>query len=130
RLSDTGVAVWSEPQRIALDGGGGVRMFVCSDPDGTQVELVEGDDTRLSHVVIGCADIDRSRRYYTDIIGLSRQRSLRAERQSGTVLGIDGDVELHAELLVDPATGFMVELVEWLHPSATPGRSRRANELG
>src|SRR5690606_10197413 len=52
------------------------------------------------------------------------------ERQSGTVLGIDGDVELHAELLVDPATGFMVELVEWLHPSATPGRSRRANELG
>lgn len=130
RLTDAGVAVWSEPRRLALEHGGELRMFVCSDPDGTQVELLEGADTRMSHVVIGCADIDRSRRYYTDIIGMSAQRSVHTARQPGTVFGIDGDIELHAELLVDPATGFVVELVEWLRPQATPGRSRRANELG
>lgn len=130
RLVDAGAAVRSAPLPIELDDGSSVRMFVCSDPDGTQIELLEGADTRMSHVVVNCADIDRSRRYYTDIIGLSAHRSLRTRRQPGTVFGIDGDIELHAELLVDPATGFMVELVEWVHPSATPGRSRRANELG
>jgi catechol 2,3-dioxygenase-like lactoylglutathione lyase family enzyme len=84
----------------------------------------------MSHIVINCADIERSLDYYTDIIGLSPSRTARLKRQPGTLLRIDRDIELRAELLRDPATGFMVELIEWIEPRRRDAPHRRANELG
>src|SRR5690606_33305126 len=43
---------------------------------------------------------------------------------------LDGDFEQHAVLMIDPASGFVVELVEWVTPPVTPAPERRANELG
>jgi catechol 2,3-dioxygenase-like lactoylglutathione lyase family enzyme len=130
RLRDAGADVWSDPRAVALDDGDEIPTFVCSDPDGTQLQFSEGPDTRMSHIVINCADIERSLDYYTDIIGLSPSRTARLKRQPGALLRIDRDIELRAELLRDPATGFMVELIEWIEPRRRDAPHRRANELG
>ncbi|HEX7095395.1 MAG TPA: VOC family protein [Acidimicrobiales bacterium] len=130
RLVAAGADVWSAPTHVPFEGGGGVRMFVCSDPDGTMLELVDGDDTRLAHVVVVCVDVDRSVRYYRDLLGMAHGASIRSAPHPGAVLRLDGDIATRVERMVDPATGFAVQLVEWLRPTATPGRSRKANELG
>jgi glyoxylase I family protein len=130
RLVAAGADVWSEPTTMPFERGGGMRLFVCSDPDGTQLEFVEGPDTRMSHIVVNCADLESSRRYYTDVIGLTEQDEVRSTVHDGKLFRIDGDVQQHAVLMIDPGSGFVVELLEWVTPVATPGPERRANELG
>ena len=130
RLVAAGADVWSDPGELQFADGGSVRMFLCSEPDGTQLELVQGPDTRMSHIAVTCHDLDRSFRYYTDVIGLAPLARIHAIRQPGTLFRIDGQVELKAELVRDPVSGFMVELIEWIEPGATPAPHRRANELG
>jgi catechol 2,3-dioxygenase-like lactoylglutathione lyase family enzyme len=130
RLVAAGADVWSAPTAIEFERGGGMRLFVCGDPDGTQLELVEGPDTRMSHIVVNCGDLEASRRYYTDVIGLAPHDDLRSTVQAGTVFRIDGDIQQHAVLMADPASGFVVELLGWITPGPTPAPERRANELG
>jgi catechol 2,3-dioxygenase-like lactoylglutathione lyase family enzyme len=130
RLRDAGADVWSEPVSMALEGGGELRLFVCSDPDGTQLEFIHGTDTRMSHVVVNCRDLARSLLYYTDVIGLPGQATVHAKRQPGGVFRLDGDIEVRGELLSDPVTGFIVELLEWVEPGPLVERARRANDLG
>ena len=130
RLVAAGADVWSAPTTIEFERGGGMRTFLCSDPDGTQLEFVEGPDTRMSHIVVNCADLEASRRYYTDVIGLAPQDEVRSTKQPGTVFRMDADVQQHAVLMIDPGSGFVVELAEWIAPGVTPAPERRANELG
>jgi catechol 2,3-dioxygenase-like lactoylglutathione lyase family enzyme len=130
RLAAAGVDVWSEPIDVELAGGTRASMFVCCDPDGTQIEFVAGRDTRLSHVVINCRDLDRSTRYYADVIGLTMLASLPAQPRPGARFRLARDVEFQTALLQDPATGFVVELVEWLTPTSAEVAPRRANDLG
>jgi hypothetical protein len=42
----------------------------------------------------------------------------------------NGDVELRSALLQDLASGFIVELLEWLDPDPPIASARRANDLG
>jgi glyoxylase I family protein len=131
-----GVDVWSEP--IEAEGAGGqvTSMFICGDPDGTQIEFRTGHDTRLAHIVVNCSDLDRSARYYADVIGMTPLTTFGPVRLPAPLFRLgDGTVELRAVLLQDPASGFVVELVEWLDPkprsaSLPPSSQRRANELG
>jgi glyoxylase I family protein len=151
-----GVDLWSAPIEAEVAGGRMTTMFICGDPDGTQIEFRSGHDTRLAHIVVNCADLDRSSRYYADVIGMTPLTTFGPVRQPAPLFRLgDGTVELRAVLLQDPASGFVVELVEWLDPkplSASlrpspqrpspqrpspqrpspqrPSPQRRANELG
>jgi glyoxylase I family protein len=130
RLTAAGADCWSAPTVLDLGSGASARMFVCSDPDGTQLEFVEGPTRRLSHVAINCADFERSRRYYEHVVGLAPLPLLTPPRQPGAPFRLEGDMELRAQLFRDPASGFMVELVDWRDPGPVPTPPRRANDLG
>jgi catechol 2,3-dioxygenase-like lactoylglutathione lyase family enzyme len=130
KLVDAGADVWNEPVEVDLTGGRPTEMFICGDPDGTQLEFLRGRDVRLSHVAINCADLERSTRYYEDVIGLTPLTSFGPVTMPGRLFRRATDVELRVQLLQDPASGFMVELVEWIEPRATAVPPRRANELG
>jgi catechol 2,3-dioxygenase-like lactoylglutathione lyase family enzyme len=123
--------VWSEPTDMEVAGGRTTSMFICGDPDGTQIEILHGRDTRLSHIVVNCADLDRSGRYYADVIGLTPLATVGPVRQPARLFRLgEGTVEMQAVLLQDPASGFVVELVEWIEPKPHPAAPREANDLG
>jgi glyoxylase I family protein len=130
RVAAAGMPCRTPPSTLDLGEGRGARIFIAADPDGTQLEFVEGEHTRLSHVAINCADFDRSRRYYEDVMGLTPLPGLVPPRQSGALFGLDGEMQLRAQLFRDPATGFMVELIDWITPRANVAPHRKANELG
>ena len=131
RLRRAGADVWSEP--IDIEGAGRTtRRFICGDPDGTQLEFLTGPDTRLSHITVNCTDLDRSARYYGDVIGLTPLTTLPATQEPALRYNQGGrdTVERRGALLQDPASGFIVELVEWLDPVPQVDAVRRANDLG
>jgi catechol 2,3-dioxygenase-like lactoylglutathione lyase family enzyme len=130
RLTAAGADCWTAPDELDLGDGTTARLFVCSDPDGTQIEFVEGSSTRLSHVAVNCADYDASLTYYQDVMGLRAVRQMTLPRQSGAKFRLDGSVELRASLLRDPASGFMVELIGWADPAPRVAPARVANQLG
>ena len=78
---------------------------VHTDPDGTRVELVEGERTGFAGIVVNCTEVARTHHHCADVCGLAVVRD---------------------DLLEDPATGFTVELVEQ-HAAPSP---RQANDLG
>jgi catechol 2,3-dioxygenase-like lactoylglutathione lyase family enzyme len=128
RLKAMGADCWSDP--TVLDLTPPTKMFIVSDPDGTQIELIEGKATQLSHVAINCADLERSQRFYENIMGLRAVLDIESPPLPGKVFRLDGDVRLRARLMRDMATGFMVELISWVVPSASRWGFRKANELG
>jgi len=130
RMVDAGVTCWSPPHPLQLGDGGTARMFICLDPDGTQVELVEGRGTGLSHVAVNCADHDRSLAYYRDVMNLQVVAELTFPRQPGTPFGLAGDVELRSTLLRDERSRFMVELLDWTTPEVQPRPAPATNQLG
>ena len=73
RLSEAGHDVWSPPTRVELgaEGIAAPELFLCSDPDGTAVQFVQADSTRLAHVNVNCSDLERSRHFYCDVLGLN-----------------------------------------------------------
>jgi catechol 2,3-dioxygenase-like lactoylglutathione lyase family enzyme len=142
RLRAAGADVWSDPIEVDLPGNGTTLTFACTDPDGTQLTFTRGADVRMSHIAINCADLDRSAAYYADVIGLTPFTTCSPSQEPATLFRRDGappagggggeaaTVERRRALLQDPATGFLVELVEWLSPRSRPGVVRRANDLG
>jgi catechol 2,3-dioxygenase-like lactoylglutathione lyase family enzyme len=130
RLRGAGADCWSAPTALDLGNGRTVRAFVCSDPDGTQLELIQGERTRLSHVIVNCADLEASSRYYAEVIGLEPAGRMGPVRQDGAMFRLDGDVELTAALFRDPVTRFMVELVGWSRPEPATRPAPVANQLG
>ncbi|TML07272.1 MAG: VOC family protein [Actinobacteria bacterium] len=128
RLVEMHADCWSEP--TALDLEVPTKMFIVSDPDGTQIELLEGTSVRLSHVAVNCTDIERSQRFYEDVMGLRTVLDTKSPPLPGNVFRLDGDVRLHARLMRDMSTGFMVELISWITPSVSSWGFRKANDLG
>jgi catechol 2,3-dioxygenase-like lactoylglutathione lyase family enzyme len=130
RIVRSGGHCRTPPRALDLGSGTTVPMFICLDPDGVELEFIEGRDTRMSHIAVNCADLDRSRQFYEDVVGLVPVYEMRPPRQSGELLGVDGEIELRGRVLSDPASGFMVELVGWDSPKPRVERARQANELG
>ena len=136
RLSEAGYDVWSPPGRLGLrvDGMADAEMFLCSDPDGTAVLFVEGEDTRLASVNINCSDLEQSRRFYCDVLGLTAgPRTRPTEPGPGAGLRVEGSVAWDAwsiGAMTDSASGFVVDLVEWTEPRVGGSGRRPANELG
>ena len=136
RLAEAGHDVWSPPARVNLgaEGMAAPELFVCSDPDGTPVQFVQADSTRLAHVNVNCSDLEQSRHFYCDVLGLNaRIRSCPSEFQPGAGFRVEGNVAWDAWFIGAPGanpSGFILDLVEWKQPQPTGTARRRANELG
>lgn len=78
-----------------------------------------GRPLAFGHIGLHVSDIERSIRFYRDVIGLDEiERRVRDEGYLGTLTGYPG-VRLDTCLLVDAASGIMLELLHVLtHPGA------------
>ena len=93
--------------RLGVGPGGAPTKGPIVDPDGTRLEIVADDGPRVAGVVIGCSELERSRAFYRDVVGLSPVgTSTFCDRRGPDV--------------------FAVELVG----SPTPIQARAANDLG
>jgi catechol 2,3-dioxygenase-like lactoylglutathione lyase family enzyme len=121
---------WGEPTTFDVPGGRRTRLALVSDPDGTTVELVEGDGNRVSFVAVASADLDRSVDFYRSL-GFRELMRFPTTRDSAAHLRIDGPVAMVEVLLAAPGGGEVrLMLVGFDRPSVQPGSSRPANALG
>jgi len=136
RVVDAGLTTYGEPHATGVEGSDPVRAVVVEDPDGMMVELVQVGTDRVGFVAIGVSDVERSKTFYTDVLGFRSMFDRPPTRQPGDQLGLEGEIELQAAYLDDPrGTGaFMLELMQLLErpasgpPSGPPASA--ANQLG
>lgn len=84
---------------------------------------------RLSHVGICVSDLERSIRFYRDLLGFKRVSELEISGEPTTTLLQLDDVDLHAVYL--ERDGTRIELLHYRRPGATGDGSPRAmNQLG
>ena len=86
-----------------------------------------GRPVAFGHLGLHVSDIERSIRYYRDVIGLEEiERRLRDEPYLSVVTGY-ANVRLDTCLLVDPSSGVMLELLEIQSTSGTAVEPGTAN---
>ena len=83
---------------------------------------------RLTHVGICVSDLERSLRFYRDLLGFRFEHELEVEGEpSDTLLRLRG-VKLHAVYLY--RDGVRIELLRFASPAAPPPRARAMHEHG
>jgi catechol 2,3-dioxygenase-like lactoylglutathione lyase family enzyme len=83
---------------------------------------------RLTHIGIGVSDLERSLRFYRDLLGFTWEHQLDVEGEpTDTLLRLRG-TKLHAEYL--SRDGVRIELLHFGSPKAPAHRERALNELG
>jgi glyoxylase I family protein len=83
---------------------------------------------RLTHVGIGVSDMERSLRFYRDLLGFRFEHDLHVEGEpSDTLLRLRG-VSLDAAYL--QRDGVRIELLRFASPPAPPAHARAMNERG
>jgi len=83
---------------------------------------------RLTHIGIGVADLERSLRFYRDLLGFTFEHELEVEGEpSDTLLRLRG-VQLKAVYLT--RDGVRIELLRFARPAAPPPRARAMHEHG
>lgn len=130
RCVAAGGTVVGSPQEVDA-GESRPRVAMLLDPDDVPVGLFEGEKTSIAQVVVNCADIEESLRYYQDVMGLTALGEITDRQWPGDLYGRDSDVTVRAVLLGDGGSVFTVALVQWIDPAPTTEvRVRGANELG
>jgi lactoylglutathione lyase len=86
-----------------------------------------GHTVGFVHVGLQVAELERSRRYYRDIVGLVEiERQVRGDPYLGHVTGYPG-VKLHISMMQEPASGIVLKLLEYRGVSGTPIDAATAN---
>jgi catechol 2,3-dioxygenase-like lactoylglutathione lyase family enzyme len=83
---------------------------------------------RLTHVGICVSDLERSLRFYRDLLGFRFEHELAVEGEPSDTLLRLRDVKLHATYLV--RDGLRIELLRFASPAAPPPRTRTMHEHG
>ena len=83
---------------------------------------------RITHVGIGVSNLERSLRFYRDLIGFTWEHELEVEGEpTDTLLRLRG-TKLHAEYLT--RDGVRIELLHFASPPAPPRPERPMNQYG
>ena len=83
---------------------------------------------RLTHVGICVSDLERSLRFYRDLLGFRFEHELAVEGEPSDTLLRLRDVKLHATYLV--RDGVRIELLRFASPAAPPPHTRTMHEHG
>ena len=130
RVEELGGAVWSDSFTHALPAGGEIRLVLANDPDGTALELIEGESPRVAFVAIACADLERSVAFYRGL-GFRDVARFPSTNDDGAHLRIDGPVAMEEVMLLAPTKSDVnVMLVGFSTPAAQRAPARPANSLG
>jgi catechol 2,3-dioxygenase-like lactoylglutathione lyase family enzyme len=83
---------------------------------------------RLTHIGIGVSNLERSRRFYRDLLGFVPEHALDVEGEpTDTLLRLRG-TKLHAEYL--SRDGVRIELLHFASPAAPPRPERPMHQYG
>ena len=130
RVHELGGSVWSDPFSHAIPGGGEIRLVMANDPDGTALELIEGDAASVAFVAVACADLDRSIAFYR-ALGFRDVARFPSTNDDGAHLHVEGPVEMEEVLLRAPTKSEMnVMLVGFSKPARVRAEARPANSIG
>ena len=132
RLVAAGADCFGPPHDVDVGGTDGVRAFVCADPDGTPVELVSGPGERFAFLAINCSDLERSTKFYADVLGFRPLAKFAPGPRDESALRLGPDAEWEMAYLDDPrgAFAFGIDLVEWKQPKPEGAAYAAANNLG
>ncbi len=83
---------------------------------------------RLTHIGICVADLERSLRFYRDLLGFAYEHDLEVEGEPTDTLLRLKSTKLKAVYLT--RDGVRIELLHFARPAAPPPRARVMNELG
>lgn len=90
------------------------------------------DDARLFHVNVNCSDLERSRRFYTDGLGLTIGAHTAPETsQPGAAFGLDR-ARWDASILLGPRgyEGAAIDLLQWYEPTPVGSPPTRLFQTG
>lgn len=90
------------------------------------------DLTSVAHVNVNCSDLDRSLRFYRDLVGLGATTHTRPSPQEGAGFGLPGKVVWDAWMMQDDRAPFgpSIDLLEWKSPKPIGRPHPEANHLG
>ena len=109
---------------------GSPRATFVRDPDGTTLELVEGEAARVAFVAVTCRDLVQSVAFYR-ALGFDEQDRATVAHPTGEGLGLDGPVEWVEVVLDAPGGGeVQLRLVGFERPVPVPTAAGAANALG
>ncbi len=133
RVLEAGARGASELVELELPNGETRRAFGARDPDGVDLLVFEASSDHLDHVQLGCLDLERSSRFYGDVLGLVSSGSHRATAATGAPFGWQATVAWSAEMFrheADGGDGFAVALLQWEDPKASGQPYACAHHLG
>ena len=86
----------------------------------------------VTHVNVNCSDLERSLRFYRDLVGLTPQSHTRPAPQDGEGFGLSGQVVWDAHLLHDDRAqgGPAIDLLQWQTPKPLGRPHPEAHHLG
>ena len=91
------------------------------------------DIVRFAHCNVNCTDLERSRRFYTELVGLEAQGRTNPPPQDCRAFGLEGDGQWDAFMMVDgrgQGAAPAVDLLEWKLPRPVGTPYQPANHLG
>ncbi len=111
----------------------GERFFCCANADGSVLQLVEHPgEPALHYININCVDLQRSSRWYQQVLGFEPESEVWDETLPGEAFGVHGPMHTRSQRLTlpDRETDCILQLQQWLEP-ATGGRPYpRPNNAG
>lgn len=110
----------------------GTLRCAAWDSEGAPLWIQEGPQTRLAFVELGCSDLERSMRFYAEVLGFEARTPPLAESVPGAWLEAREDGAWRQALIGLPGDlgGFRVALTRWERPAPHGGASAEPHRLG
>jgi catechol 2,3-dioxygenase-like lactoylglutathione lyase family enzyme len=130
RLASSDLHCFTGPITGAVSGE---RFFCCANADGSVLQLVEHPgEPELHYININCVDLQRSSRWYQQVLGFEPESDVWDETLPGEAFGVHGPVHTRSQRLTlpDRETDCILQLQQWLEPATSGQPYPRANHAG